>query len=238
MCRGIASRDAGRMPNPTRRRRRRTTLIVTGLVLLAIVPVLGGALRLTDLAGGEQSPENSRFFEFGPLIIAHIVGATVYSVLGAFQFAPGLRRRRWHRWSGRVLVPAGLVAAGTGIWMSASPSLPDTNSLALVGLRVGFGALMVVALLLGLRAVLRRDIPTHRAWMIRAYAIGMGAGTQVFTLGLMPVVFGSVDATLVAIGMGAGWFINLAVAEAVIRRSRRRAVPPQAARRRPDAAFL
>ena len=43
---------------------------------------------------------------------------------------------------------------------------------------------MILCLVLGLRAILRRDVPTHRAWMIRAYALGLGAGTQVVTIGL------------------------------------------------------
>src|SRR5215813_7764862 len=51
-------------------------------------------------------------------ICGDIVSATVYAILGAFQFAAGFRRRR-HGW--------------------------------------------------------------HRAWMTRGYAIGLGAGTQVFT---------------------------------------------------------
>ena len=39
-------------------------------------------------------------------------------------------------------------------------------------------------LVLGFTAIRRRDIPAHRAWMIRAYALGLGAGTQAFTEGV------------------------------------------------------
>jgi hypothetical protein len=49
--------------------------------------------------------------------------------------------------------------------------------------------------------------------MIRAYAIGLAAGTQVFTEGLDAVVGGD-------LAKGAGWLINLAVAEWTIRRTR------------------
>src|SRR3712207_7388829 len=47
-----------------------------------------------------------------------------------------------------------------------------------------FGVAMVVTLVLGFRAARRRNFSRHRAWMIRSYAIGLVAGTQVFTLGI------------------------------------------------------
>ncbi len=60
--------------------------------------------------------------------------------------------------------------------------------------------------------------------MIRAYAIGMGAGTQVLThlpwFILMDVKPGE---TARGIMMGAAWVINLTIAEWIIRRPVRRA---------------
>ena len=59
--------------------------------------------------------------------------------------------------------------------------------------------------------------------MTRAYAIGLGAGTQVFTFLPWTLFFGRPDQAMHAVLMGAGWVINLAVAEVVIRRRARRA---------------
>jgi hypothetical protein len=53
--------------------------------------------------------------------------------------------------------------------------------------------------------------------MIRAYAIALAAGAQVFTLGIGEAIVGKSD-TSSALFAGAGWVINLAVAEWVIRR--------------------
>lgn len=50
---------------------------------------------------------------------------------------------------------------------------------------------MAACLVLGFTAIRRRDIAAHRAWMIRAYAIGLGAGTQAFTEGFGEAVFGT-----------------------------------------------
>jgi hypothetical protein len=53
--------------------------------------------------------------------------------------------------------------------------------------------------------------------MIRAYALALGAGTQVFTKGIGPALFGTSQLTL-DLSLGVAWIINLAVAEYVIRR--------------------
>lgn len=53
--------------------------------------------------------------------------------------------------------------------------------------------------------------------MTRAYALALGAGTQVFTQGIGNAVFGASKLNT-ALMLGAGWGINLAVAEYVIRR--------------------
>jgi hypothetical protein len=57
--------------------------------------------------------------------------------------------------------------------------------------------------------------------MARAYALALGAGTQVFTQGIGGTVFGASQLTT-DLSLGAGWVINLAVAEYIIRRHHRR----------------
>ena len=54
--------------------------------------------------------------------------------------------------------------------------------------------------------------------MLRAYAIGMGAGTQALTLMTGALVVGPPSELSRAFLMGAAWVINLAVAEWIIRR--------------------
>jgi hypothetical protein len=87
-------------------------------------------------------------------------------------------------------------------------------------LRLVFGTLMIASLVLGVAAVRRRDVVQHRAWMIRSYAIAVAAGTQVFTESLAT---GPLDTGVPGtdLAKGAGWVINLAVAEWAIRRGER-----------------
>lgn len=177
-------------------------------------------MRLTELVVGTEVTEaNARFFDSPVPVIAHIVGATVYCLLGAFQFVPELRRRRWHRLAGRILAPAGLVAALSGMWMAVFYPRPELDMI----VRLGFGGAMALCIVLGLRAILRRQIASHRAWMIRGYAIGIGAGTQVLTALAWALVTGGAtpDATTMVALMAAAWLINLAVAEVFIRRAGR-----------------
>lgn len=205
---------------PFARRRRPEWLVPAGLILLSLIPVLAGSARLTELMGGaEISERNARFFDSPAPVLIHIISVTVYSLLGALQFVPSLRRgKRWHRMAGRILLPAGLLAALTGLWMAVFYVLPPSDGQLLLIIRLVFGSAMAASLVLGLRAVLRRDFARHGAWMSRAYAIGLGAGTQALILIVPELLSSPPDVTGRAVLMGAAWVINLAVAEYFIRR--------------------
>ena len=113
-----------------------------GLIALSLIPVAAGAVRLTDLAGGaEITPDNAHFFASPLPVVTHIFSVTIYCILGAFQFHPGLRRRRprWHRTAGRILIPAGLVAAASGLWMSQFYQLPAHDGELLYVFQLIFG---------------------------------------------------------------------------------------------------
>lgn len=202
------------------RRRVPGWLIPAGLIFLSLIPVLAGAARLGELTGGAPITErNVRFFESPVPVVVHIVAAVVYSLLGAFQFSPSLRgRRSWHRIAGRILIPAGLLSAISGLWMTLFYTLPPSDCQLLLVFRLFFGFAMTLSLILGVRAIIRRDFSSHGAWMTRAYAIGLGAGTQALILIGPELVSSPPDVTTRAILMGAGWALNLAVAEYFTRR--------------------
>jgi len=197
--------------------------IPAGLVTLGVIPVAAGIVRLVQIAGGAAiTPDNARFLAAPWPVVLHIACAIVYCLLGAFQFAPGLRRRKpgWHRMAGRVLVPCGLVVALSGLWMTQFYPPANFDGPVLYGIRLVVGSAMAVFLCLGFAAVRRRDIPDHRAWMVRAYALGLGAGTQVFTH-LPGVLFPTLQGELArAVFMAAGWAINSLLAEYLIARWR------------------
>ncbi|MET7421520.1 DUF2306 domain-containing protein [Dactylosporangium sp. NPDC005555] len=200
-----------------------TWLVPTGLIAISFVPMVAGAVRVAELGGGgTRTPDNARFFDQPLPVVLHIVSATVFLLLGAFQFSPGFRRARirWHRAAGRVLIPCGVVAALTGLWMSVMYDLPPADGTLVMLERLLFGTAMAVALALGFAAARRRDIPAHSAWVTRGYAIGLAAGTQAFTHAPWFLFAGDPGPSARAFLMGAGWVINLAVAEWAIHRRR------------------
>ncbi len=219
--------------HPTRKGQRGQWLAPAGLILLTLLPILAGAVRLTELTGNPVVTEANVRFVSSPIpVIMHIVSVTVFSLIGAFQFVPALRRRRggWHRMAGRILIPAGLLAALSGMWMAAFTQLPAGDGPALVALRLIFGSAMVAALVMGIRAIVRRDFLAHGDWMTRAYAIGVAAGTQAILLIPQSIIFGHDEQVSRAAAMGAAWVINLAIAELIIGRRARRSTRARATR--------
>jgi uncharacterized membrane protein len=206
--------------------RKHDWLIPAGLLALSVIPMVAGAMRLIQLGSGATVTLESARFVAAPMpVVLHLLSAAIFCVLGAFQFLPSFRHRNpnWHCIAGRILVPCGLVAAFSGLWMTQfyptgfeAPARFDGPSLYVI--RLLAGSAMALFLSLGVAAVLRGDFARHQAWMMRAYALGLGAGTQVFThlpWFLFPTMQGELARTLC---MGAGWAINLAVAEWIILR--------------------
>jgi uncharacterized membrane protein len=200
--------------------------VPTGLIVLNLIPVLGGAFRLTELTGGADiTPRNERFFDSPAPVLIHIVSTTVYAFLGAFQFLPSLRRPKkgkkgWHQVMGRILIPAGFLVALSGLWMTLFYALPPSDGVILYILRLIFGTAMLAFLILGVLDIKRRNFTGHGAWMTRAYAIAVGAGTQPLLLMIPELTSGPPDVTTRAVLMGAAWIINLSVAEYAIHRRR------------------
>ncbi|MEQ6902299.1 DUF2306 domain-containing protein [Nocardioides sp. YIM 152588] len=206
--------------------------VPVGLAALSAIPVAAGLLRLVQLSGGATPlPADPRFSGFPLALVAHIIGSATFALVGIVQLVPRLRRRHLdrHRRTGRVLVAAGLVVAGSGLWLTLFYAAhPGTGPL-LLALRLLVGSSVAGFLLLGIAAARRHDVPAHRAWMIRAYALALGAGTQAFTEGIGGALLGTGELRG-DLYKAAGWLLNLAVAEALIRRPGRRPAAPGPAR--------
>lgn len=191
-------------------------VIVGGLLLLSAVPLLAGAFRVLELSGGASiTAENARFFAAPIPVVTHVLSALLFCILGAFQFSTRLRLTRpsWHRVGGRIAAPAGFAAALSGLWMTQFYPRAGYDGPVLHVIRLLVGAAMVLSLVLALSTIRKRDIQSHLRWMTRAFALGIGAGTQVFThipWYLFPDMQGELARTVC---MAAGWAINICVAE-------------------------
>jgi len=149
--------------------------------------------------------------------------------VGLLQFGRAFRRGLGllHGLSGRIFVVSGVVMGLSGLRLVAAFHDPGFNLTD--ASRLIFGPLLVVALGLAVVAIRNGDVTRHRAWMVRAYAIGMGTapiGFVFFPLFLstgVPPEGLTVD--LVFVGT---WITSIAVAEAVIRLKLTRPAPAQA----------
>lgn len=61
-------------------------LIPAGLLAISFIPIVAGVLRVVPLAAGAaMTLENTRFAATPIPIVLRIIGAVLFSVLGAFQ---------------------------------------------------------------------------------------------------------------------------------------------------------
>jgi uncharacterized membrane protein YozB (DUF420 family) len=158
-------------------------------LLLAIMAVFIGLRLATDvpnvLSGAlpNESEFQYRYAAYPWLAYAHILPGAVYLSLAPFQLWRGFRNRnlKRHRRIGRVALVAGLTGGVFGVLFGFFQSFGGTLQ---ASATVVFGLWFLTALLVAYRAVRRRDITTHRRWMIRAFAVGLAVGTIRIWIGL------------------------------------------------------
>jgi uncharacterized membrane protein len=196
---------------------------VACLILLSLIPVGAGIVRMVRLATGEEiTADNARFFASPAPVVIHIVTVAVFCIIGAFQFDPGFRSRnpQWHRLAGRCVFVSGIAAALSGLWMTQFyPLRPDLQGNLLYGIRMLVSPAMVLFLILSFIAIRNRNIVNHKAWVIRGYALGQGAGTQALLLIPWTLIVGKPELFTYELLMVAGWLANVIFAEWFIRRS-------------------
>ena len=197
----------------------RLTGLVSILLLFTFIPIFFAALRLYQIPMG-LLPQDAIKFEAVPWsLFFHALGGLLFGLLGPLQFAGALKLRfgRLHRISGRVFVAAGILLGLSSLRLVTT--FPDATTWVVVSARAVGGLGLILALILALHAIAKRRVDVHRAWMIRAYAIGMGSATlvafiqlPVFLITGEPLQGYAADLIFVA-----SWAINLGIAEWVIR---------------------
>ena len=202
---------------------RKSEWVVLGVIFVySFIPVVGGLIRVLELAGGPQiAPENPRASLAPTPIILHILSSSLFCVLGAFQFLPSLRRQRLaaHRAIGRVIAASGCVAALTGLWMTHFYAFPEMlQGPPLYWVRMFLGTAMIALIIWGVIAIGFRNVFQHSASLVRANAIAQGASTQTVLGIAWIIVVGSEAMGPLRDGlMIFAWMVNLLAAEIFIR---------------------
>ena len=196
------------------------------LLLATAIPIVTATVTMFQISTGQLQGVSVKFAAVPWSLFVHSLGGVLFGLLGPVQFAGVLQRRfgRLHRLTGRVFVAAGLVLALSSLRLLAE--FPTPSTWVLTTARLAAGAALAAALITALVAIRLRDIPRHRAWMIRAYAIGMGAATISFIMLPIFLITGeAVKGYASDLLFVLSWVINLTIAEWVIRRGNPRLIP-------------
>ncbi|ASO20798.1 uncharacterized membrane protein YozB (DUF420 family) [Actinoalloteichus hoggarensis] len=122
-------------------------------------------------------PEGVAFYY--PVLVAHVLFASVAMIAGVFQVWPWFRGRfrKAHRVIGRVYVFAGCVPAGlTGVIVAVqTPTGPVAQTSSVI-----LSLLWIVFTVTGFRRARARRFAEHRRWMIRSFALTMSITTNRF----------------------------------------------------------
>ena len=198
--------------------------ILASLFVLSFIPVLGGTVRVFEIVGSPAVlPVNPRISNDPLPALLHVFGAVPFCILGAFQLLPSIRQHtpEKHRFNGRIVALTGILSAVSGLWMTHYYPLPiELQGSLLYTVRMVLGIAMTVFIVQGVVAIKNRQTLMHGANMLRAYAIGQGAGTQAL-IGITWIVFFGEETTGITrdVMMTLAWVINLGVAEWVIRKT-------------------
>jgi hypothetical protein len=200
-----------RRESPTKRH---TAFVRFAATIIAVTfLVVPSLLRLAFLLDVPHpaDPTDRAFAEHRWTGFLHVVPGLLMVVLMPIQMSTRLRRRRpaLHRWSGRMFVLSGLSVSITAAVMNLL--FPVVGASLKVSVIYTMCVAQVVTLMLGLRAALKRDVPQHRRWMMRAMGVALSAGSA----GLFAVplyAMGMLDA-LVGVGRWLGFVGTLVVVE-------------------------
>jgi uncharacterized membrane protein len=186
------------------------TILTIVLALVQVVQIPLGAL-----------PEDSQRLSATPVWhFMHVLGGATFGILGPIQFGRVLMHKygRLHRVMGRVFVAAGAMISLSSL--SLLWHFPDTYSVAMNSGRLLFGIALGVALAMAMHAICKRDFTRHANWMIRAYAIGIGATAVTMVFFPLYVITGAppmgIAADMIFLG---SWAACVAFAEGVVRRT-------------------
>lgn len=157
-------------------------------VLVTIVLVFFLRRVFTDLphiaAGTVPDDDMAEKYVAHPwLAYAHMVPGVVYLLGAPMQLSRHFRSHHYtlHRRLGRALLGCALLSGALsvvlGIVFAWGRGTETTAALV-------FGSWFVVALVLAFRAIRRGQVPEHRRWMIRAFAVGVGVATIRIWVGL------------------------------------------------------
>lgn len=197
----------------------RVFLIPAVLYLLSGLTIAFATVQLFQILLGTLPADSARFSTAPISHFAHALAGVLFGVIGPLQFGRVLANKfgSLHRILGRVFILAGgflVLSSLSLLWQfPTGDSVPNSVARLVFGLALGFTLYQAV------RAIRTRDVTGHRDWMIRSYALGIGA-TLVAIVFLPIYLFTGVPPTGIVsdIAFVGSWCFCVLVAELIVRK--------------------
>lgn len=207
--------------------------VAVGVGVLLVVVLVFAAVRVvvdwpSILAGAVPDDDFAvRYVEHPARAYLHIVPGVLYLLGALLQLSRRFRTRHYdvHRRLGRVVLTCGLLSGVFALLFGVPFAWGGSLQAAAT---VVFGSWFLACLVLALQAIRRDDVPQHRRWMIRAFAVGIGIGTIRLWVGVFEGVEQAVsrgtapmtpDETMFAIAFWLGFGLHVAFGEWWLRRT-------------------
>jgi Predicted membrane protein (DUF2306) len=168
---------SGNLPATTNSKLQWSTLII--LCVIATAAVLRRTFVLLSPQATPRAPDlaamDAVFAAHRTMTLLHILPALCLVLLLPFWFSPRVRQHHiaTHRRITQILFALGTFTAITAMVMNTHP-IGGTIEVAAI---LVFNTLFIISLARSYIFWLRGNIPQHRAWMIRAFAILLGIAT-------------------------------------------------------------
>jgi uncharacterized membrane protein len=207
---------------------RRPLSLAIILFVATFIPIASAPVRMFQILTDQLPADAIKFTTVPWALFLHALGGLAFGLAGPLQFARALKLRfgSLHKVTGHVFVIAGSFLALSSLRLLFE--FPHDSTWVLVCARAAAALGMILAMTLALIAVRNGNFAKHRAWMIRTYALGMGAATISFIQ--LPIFLTRGEAlqgyfadSLFVLS----WVINLTFAEIIIQHIRSRALKPQ-----------
>jgi uncharacterized membrane protein len=193
--------------------------LVLALAFFTFIPVLTAVIDTVQIPTGTYAKDSAHLAVAPFSWFLHVLAGVAFGICGPMNFVLALRHRfgRLHRVTGWIFFASALVLGLSAL--SLLFSVEPQRTLVVDIARGVFGLALLLAVAKAIAAIRRRDIPGHRAWVIRAYAIGMGLGTVALVFFPIYLVTGAPPTGLASdLLFAASWSLNIGFAEWVIHR--------------------
>ena len=180
-----------------------------------------GAGGTSDQRLGELAEFDRRFAANRGITALHIIPGGLFLILLPLQLSGAVRRRlrAFHRWNGRLLIAVGTLSTVPALYFAIAMPFGGVAELVVI---VPVAVWFLVSMLRAYRAIKRRDIDTHRRWMLRAIAAPIGVTVvrlvgPIADLSLTPLGASARDTFVAAVCIG--WALTFVATEWWIRRA-------------------